>query len=78
MISEKTFSILAASLVILTILAIIGLLAREFGSRPRGSLPFGVQRGVDTQFQVVCYTRAGQGISCLPCSSLKDGVCPSN
>ena len=78
MISEKTLSFVAASLIVLTILAIAALLTREFGARPRGSLPFGVERGVDTQFQVVCYTRGGQGISCLPCSSLKDGVCPSN
>lgn len=78
MISEKTISFVAASLVVLTILAIIGLLAREFGSNPRPSLPIGVHRSIDAQLQVVCYTRAGQGISCLPCSSLKDGVCPSN
>lgn len=78
MISEKTYSMLVAGLMIMSVLAIIGLLAREFGSRPRGSLPFGVDRGVDTQLQVVCYTRGGQGISCVPCSSLKDGVCPSN
>ena len=78
MISEKTYSMIVVGLVIMSVLSILGLLAREYGSTPRGSLPIGVSRGVDTQFQVVCYTRSGQGISCLPCSSLKDGVCPSN
>ena len=78
MISEKTYSMIVVGLVIMSVLSILGLLAREYGSNTHPSLPIGVHRSIDAELQVVCYTRAGQGISCVPCSSLKDGVCPSN
>ena len=42
MISEKTYSMIVVGLVVMSLLSILGLLAREYGSTPRGSLPIGV------------------------------------
>ena len=76
--SSKAYKWLITGLCVMGVLTILGLLAREYGSNTHPSLPIGVHRSIDAELQVVCYTRAGQGISCVPCSSLKDGVCPSN